>query len=135
MIVVMSKQNPNISLFHMQRIRPHRLLTLNMNQNSEDLSNQYSGNVPIKEIKVPKDVGDMIEYRLNKAKEAEDVRNNITIVKPSSRTPGTKKIRITNLNPEKIRNIEVAIEEKMESSDSESDEDWDNFLDSIGHEV
>lgn len=37
-----------------------------MNQNLGDLS----GNILIKEIEVPKDVGDMLEPWLNKAKEA-----------------------------------------------------------------
>lgn len=68
------------------------------------------------------------------AEEAEDVRNYITIVGPSSGTPDSKKIMITNLNPEKIKKIEVDVEELMKSSDSKSDEDWENFLDSIGHE-
>lgn len=77
----------------------------------------------------------MIQSWLNKAKEAEDVRDNITIVEPFSGILGTKKIMITNLNAEKIRKIEVVVEELMESSDSEKDEDWDNFLESIGHEV
>lgn len=67
--------------------------------------------------------------------EAGDVRNNIIIVKPSSGTPDTKKILITNLNLEKITNLEVFVEKLVESSDSESDEGCDNFLDSIGHEV
>lgn len=93
-----------------------------------------SGRVPIKEIEVPKHVGDMIEYWLNKVKEAGNVRNNITIVEPYSAMPDTKKIMITNLNLEKIRKIKDVVEELMESSDSESDEDWDNFLDSIIYE-
>lgn len=82
-------------------------------------------------VLIPKDVSDMYESCLNKAKEAGDVRNNITIVEPSGGTFGSKKIMISNLNHEKIRRIEVAIVELMESSDSndfESDEDNLNWL-------
>lgn len=79
-------------------------------KNSKDLSNQSSRSIPIKEIEDPKDIGDMIESWLNKAKEAGDVRNNITIIEPSSGTPYTKKIIITNLNHDKIRKIEVVVE-------------------------
>lgn len=77
----------------------------------------------------------LVESWLNKAKEAEDVMNNITIVEPSSGTPSTKMIKITNLSLENMRKIEVVAEELMESSYSDSDEELDNFLDSIGHEI
>ncbi|CAI8619212.1 unnamed protein product [Vicia faba] len=78
-----------------------------------------------------KDVGDIMESSVNKAKEDGFVRNNIVIVEPFGGTLGTKKIMITNLNPEKIRKIEVIVVELMESSDSsdsESDDDNLNWL-------
>lgn len=46
----------------MEQTRPHKLLPLSMNQNCKDLSNQSSESVSIKEIEVPMNVGDMIEY-------------------------------------------------------------------------
>lgn len=61
--------------------------------------------------------------------------NNITIVEPSSGTSGTKKIMNTNLNSEKIIKMKVGVEELIETSDSESYEDWDDFMDLIRHEV
>lgn len=76
-----------------------------MNQSFDDLSNQSSGSAHVKEIQVPKDVSDMLESWLNKAKEAGDVMNNITIVEPSGGTSGPKKTMISNLHPEKIRRI------------------------------
>lgn len=97
-----------------------------MNQNFDDSSKLSSGSVLVKEFEIVKDVGDMLESWLNKAKEVEDVRNNITIVKPSSGTSDSKKIMISNLNPEKIKNIETTIAKvtvSSGSSDSESDED------------
>lgn len=61
---------------------------------------------------------------LNKAKEAGEVRNNISIVEPSSGTD-TKIILIKNMSPEKIWKIEVIIKNLMnlDTSDSESDKD------------
>lgn len=76
-----------------------------MNQGYDDSFKKSSESLPVKIIKVPKDVGDMLESWLNKAKEARGVRNNITIIEPSGGTPDTKKIMITNLNTEKIRKI------------------------------
>lgn len=102
-----------------------------MNQNYDDLSKQSSGSVPVKEIEVPKNVGDMLESWLNKAKEVGDVRNNIIVVETSGGTYGTKKIMIKNLNHGNMRKIQVVVTKLMETNDSESNEDWDNFMDLI----
>lgn len=136
-VIVTSMKNRHLILSYSQitylfliiHVLPH-----NMNQNFDDSSSQSSGSVHIKKIEIPKDVSDLLESWLNKAKEFGYVRNNITIVEPSGGTPGTKKIMITNLNHEKIRKIEVVLEELMETSNSESNEDWDNFMCSIRHE-
>lgn len=106
-----------------------------MNQNYNDSSKQSRGSVPVKEIEIHKDVGDMLESCLNKAKEVGDVRNNTTIVEPYDGTYETKKIMITNLNPGKIIKMKVVVGELMETSDIESDKDWDKFMDSISYEV
>lgn len=101
---------------------------LNMNQNSRDSSNQSRDILLVKEIVVPKDVGDMLESLINKAKEVGDDKSNITVVEPFGGTLGIKKIMIKNLNPEKIRKIEVDIAELMESSYSRYSElDGDNL--------
>lgn len=63
-----------------------------MNQNSGD----SSWNILVKEVEVAKDVGDMLESWLNKAKEMGEFRNNISIVKYSR---GTMKDRLTKMNP------------------------------------
>lgn len=45
-----------------------------------------------------------------------NVENNTTIVEPSKGSSSSKKIMVTNLNPEKIRKIEVAVAKLMKSS-------------------
>lgn len=44
-----------------------------MNHFLDDSPKQSSGSLPVKEIEVPNDVGDMLEFWLNKAKESGDV--------------------------------------------------------------
>ncbi|CAI8604191.1 unnamed protein product [Vicia faba] len=84
-----------------------------------------------KEIDVPKDVGELLMSLSNKTNDigsssSGNVKSNITFVKPSVGTFVTKKIMITNLNPKKIRNIEAAAAELIESSDSsDSESDMD----------
>lgn len=133
-VVVISKENIHLALSCSQitnlsliiQALPH-----NLNQSYDDSSKQSIRSVCVKEIEVPKDVGDMLESWLNKAKKVGDVRYNITVVEPSGGTSGSKKIMISNLNHEKIRRTEAAIVELMElsdSSDSELDENILNWL-------
>lgn len=70
----------------------------------------------------------MLESWFNKAKEAGDDMNNITIIELSSGTSYPKKIMISNTHPEKMRGIETAVTKLMESSDtSDSKLDEDNL--------
>ncbi|CAI8612732.1 unnamed protein product [Vicia faba] len=101
-IVVTRKKNKHLSLSCSQITNLSLILQAhhhNMNQFPNDLSKQSSGSLLVKEIEVPKHVGDMLKSWLNKAKKARDVRNNITIVEPYGGTSDTKNIMITNLNP------------------------------------
>ena len=72
----------------------------------------------------------MLELWLNKVKEAEVVRDHISIVEPSGRM-GYKKILFKNLNPEKIRKVETIMKNLMNLNvtDSESNEYLENYED------
>lgn len=105
-----------------------------MNQNSKDSYKKSNGIFSIKEIDVPKDVGDLLESLSNKTKKVRstlsgNVKSNITIVEPSGGTSVTKKIVTSNLNPDEIRKIEVAVSELMESSDSSDLSDSESNMD------
>lgn len=67
---------------------------------------------------------------MNKAKEAEDVRDHISVIELSGGT-GYKKIFFKNLNPGKIKNVEVVMKYLMnlDATDSELDEDLENYDD------
>lgn len=84
----------------------------------------------VHEIGVTKGVINMLELWLNKDKEAEVVRDYISIVEPSGRT-GYKKILFKNLNPEKIRKVETITKNLMnlDATDSESNEYLENYED------
>lgn len=77
----------------------------------------------------------MLELWLNKAKEAEVVRDHITVVEPYGEI-GYKKILIKNLNPEKIRKVESIVNDWMnlDATDSKSYEDLENYTSSTGYE-
>lgn len=88
-----------------------------------------NGNKLIREFEASKEVINMVKLWLNKSKEAEVVRDHISVVELSSGT-SYKKILFRNLNPEKIKKVEAIVKYLMnlDATDSESDEDLEKLL-------
>ena len=97
--------------------------------------NMNSGNKLIHGIEASNEVIDMVELWFNKAKEAEYVRDHITVIEPFSGT-GYKKILFKNINPEKMKKVEAIVNDLMNLNvtNSESDEDLENCTSSTRHE-
>lgn len=96
---------------------------------------QANGRKLFQEIEASKEVIDMMELWLSKAKEAEVVSDHIIVVEPSGGI-GYKKILIKNHNPKNIRKLED-IEKylmNLDAIDSELDEDLENCTNSTRHD-
>lgn len=77
----------------------------------------------------------MLELWLNKANEAEAVRDHVVVVEPSGGTC-YKKILIKNINPKNIRKIEAIVKDLMnlDATGYKSEEDLENCTNLTRHE-
>lgn len=82
------------------------------------------------EIEASKEVIDMVELWLNKAKEPEPARDHISVIGPRGGA-GYKKIIFKNINPEKIKKLKTIVKYLMnfDATDFEWDEDLENYDD------
>lgn len=96
--------------------------------------NQIEGSKLVQETEASNEIVDMLKLWLNKAKKSREVKDNISVGESSGGT-GSKKILIKNLNLEKIKKIEAIVKDVMNlyASDSESDKNFENFMNSLRH--